>query len=230
MFKIKIIKDLRTGSGWIRTGEEMEARILPGGLSFEAGRPYQVISGTYSGQEIPQSYAVTIPKEKLYTEQQYEQLKNQLQFAQESAVSAVEERQLLQEEINAILADKKVILPRGVAEAIERCEREGMTKYGIVANLQIIQYLFRDYPREILDDLQTIKQFAAERAWTNVDILMLALVNGYTIEESPQERIKRGVQEIYEKWTTVPTTGDDKEDGEDLADLISAFVTAEMKL
>ncbi|MGG4452370.1 hypothetical protein [Brevibacillus porteri] len=229
MFKIRIIKDLRTGSGWVRAGEEMEARILPGGLPFEVGRPYQVIEGKYSGYEIPQAYAVTIPEEKLYTEQQYEQLKKQLDIAQESAVSVIEERQLLQEEINAILADKKVAIPLGIAEAIEHCERSGMSKYGIIANLNIIQYLFRDYPQEVLDSLKTIKQFADAKGWTNVDTLMLALVNGYTIEESPQERIKRGVQEIYVKWTTIQSSGDDQADGADLAERISNFVDNELK-
>ncbi|MGG4499129.1 hypothetical protein [Brevibacillus reuszeri] len=113
MFKIKIIKDLRTGSGWIRTGEEMEARVLPGGLPFEAGRPYQVISGTYSGQEIPQSYAVTIPKEKLFTEQQYTTISAEL-------LKTTAEKQLLQQEIDELVAGKKVALPREVSEAIEQ--------------------------------------------------------------------------------------------------------------
>lgn len=230
MFKIRIVKALNVRPFGISIGEELEARILPGGNPFDIGRPYQVIEGKYSGIEILQTHAITIPKEKLYTELQYEQLKKQLRFAQESALGAVEERQLLQKEINSIVEDKKVALPRGVAEAIERCERAGMTKYGIVANLQIIPYLFRDYPQEVLDDLKTIKQFASGKAWMNVDILMSALVNGYSIEETTQERIKRGVQAIYEEWTTIPTSGNDQADGVDLAERISTFVTSEMKL
>ncbi|MGG4499128.1 hypothetical protein [Brevibacillus reuszeri] len=62
------------------------------------------------------------------------------------------------------------------------------------------------------------------------DKLIQGLINGYTVVETPQERIKRGVQAIYEKWTSVPTSGNDQRDGEDLAEQITKFVSAEMKL
>ncbi|GIO09714.1 hypothetical protein J31TS6_57420 [Brevibacillus reuszeri] len=222
MFRIKIIKDLRTGSGWIRTGEEMEARVLPGGLPFEAGRPYQVISGTYSGQEIPQSYAVTIPKEKLFTEQQYTAISTEL-------LKTTTEKQLLQQEINDLVEEKKVSLPHHVAIAIQICRDAGMSRIDIVTTMEHVSQLFRDYDKPVLEALTVIRDFARKTIGGGQDLLE-ALVNGYTIKESPQERIKRGVQEIYEKWTTIPTSGDDREDGEDLADLISAFVTEELKL
>ncbi|WP_312118314.1 hypothetical protein [Brevibacillus reuszeri] len=217
MFKIKIIKDLRTGSGWIRTGEEMETRVLPGGLPFEAGRPYQVISGTYSGHEIPQSYAVTIPKEKLFTEQQYTAISTEL-------LKTTAEKQLLQQEIDELIASKKVALPREVTQAIERLRVVGFSNYGIISCSDQTSLLGRDYPPETIADLKSIKYFPF------ADKLIEGLVKGYTVEETPQERIKRGVQAIYEKWTTIPTSGNDQRDGEDLAEQITKFVSAEMKL
>lgn len=243
MFKIRLIKDVGSRKTVIRKGTELVVRVLPGNL-LDLNRPYQVIEGEHSGLEIPLDAAVRLPAEKLYTEAEYNklldegvkaagkytELKARFKAIKESFETMTEEKQLLQEEINQLVSGKKVALPSEVANAIERCEQQGMTRYGIVANLQNINQLFRDYPQDLLDDLRTIRQFAADKFWTNSDILMAALVNGYTIEETPQDRIKRGVQAIYEEWTTIPTSGNDQKDGADLAERITKFVTAEMKL
>ncbi|MEC2133445.1 hypothetical protein P9G84_31845 [Brevibacillus centrosporus] len=264
MFKIRLVKDIRTDKGWISAGEELEARILPGGNPFDIGRPYQVIEGKYSGIEILQTHAITIPKEKLYTEQQYKTLTNELQqVRQELKVSKgrnsllevrLEERrraavgwekswekqrkmnQQLQQELKTVAISEKVILPQDVANAIEKCRGVEMSDYGIITLSVNPKNLCRDYPSEVIDALYVIKQYTYTyssedfESDTGADKLLKALVHGYTVELSLQDRIKQGVQAIYEEWTTIPTSGNDQADGVDLAERISTFVTSEMKL
>lgn len=126
-----------------------------------------------------------------------------------------QEKQRLQEEVDEARAAKKVTLPREVAEAIERCESAGYTKYGIIADLQMIKMLGRDYQEQVLTDLETVKQFAASKAWSGVDTLMAALVNGYTVEEQTIE--KQLEQRIFEKlweWDCLPVVPDSKREDE----------------
>lgn len=176
MSRIRIVKNLRTNNGWIRAGEEMEARILPGGIMFEVGRPYQVIEGEFSGYEIPQTHAITIPKEKLYTEQQYNVLTTELQRLRE-------EKRLLQKEIDELITSGKVPLPRKVAEALNHYRNKCKFSYSAFASI-----FFRQIGRGDNDYTIVLKNFIAIGLG---DRLITALVNGYTIEETTQERIKR---------------------------------------
>jgi hypothetical protein len=255
MFKIRLIKDLRTMNGWIKAGEEMEARILPGGMTFEIGRPYQVISGTYSGYEIPQTHAVVIPKEKLFTEHQYNAISNELLRVREELRETKErnsylerkseaddqalyewdkswealwekfgeEKRLLQEEINGLVAVKKVALPKDVATAINKefgKASELVKRWGFYNIISLEEKWLNRNGR-------IIKQHFREEDYLQ---LAAAISHGCVVQESPQERIKRGVQEIYEKWTTIESSGSDQADGADLAEQITNFVSTEMKL
>ncbi|CAM5794744.1 hypothetical protein [Brevibacillus borstelensis] len=230
MFKIRLIKNLKTGSVHISKGTVMTARVRPGN-PFDLSRPYQVIEGPHSGLDVPIDCAVPLPVEKLYTEAEYNKLVNEQEalkkhFDELLGVykSVSEEKRLLQEEINQLVAGKKVPLPQGVAEAL-KCAQERFSEPSIM---------------KMIDLQKDGYGLSAVYCWvyaagTALEIqrktlIMRALVNGYTIDETPRERIKRGVQEIYDEWTTIPTTGDDQKDGDDLAERISRFVTQELQL
>ncbi|MBY0088428.1 hypothetical protein [Brevibacillus brevis] len=141
-----------------------------------------------------------------------------------SLTTGRDEKILLQEKLNQLIAGNKASLPPEVAQAIERLKAAGFSNYGIIACSDQTSVLGRDYSSEVIADLMSIKKFPL------TDLLIKGLVNGYTVVETPQERIKRGVQAIYEKWTTIPTSGDDQKDGEDLAERITKFVSSELKL
>lgn len=132
-----------------------------------------------------------------------------------------DEKRLLQEEINQLIDGNKVSLPRELAEAVEGLKAAGLNEFGIFNSI------FKPHTDRRLQLLDTYITADTPR---NFNKLITALVNGYTIEETPQERIKRGVQEIYEKWTTIQSSGDDQADGADLAERISNFVSNELKL
>lgn len=75
--------------------------------------------------------------------------------------------------------------------------------------------------REFLDiqkELLTLRDIVAE------------MVINKEFQKQVLERIEVDIQAIYEKWTSSPTLGDDKEDGADLAERITKFVTEELKL
>ncbi|MGG1443539.1 hypothetical protein ABE354_16120 [Brevibacillus laterosporus] len=132
------------------------------------------------------------------------------------------EKELLQDEINNLTRSKKIKLPREVAEAIERKfgkaskDQKQWGFFNIVVtkthslnhNGKIIRRYFR--PDKFLD-------------------LATALVEGYTIEETKEERIKRGIQAIYNQWTREPSINDE-EDGKDLGQRIYDLVKKELNL
>ncbi|UED70739.1 hypothetical protein [Brevibacillus sp. HD3.3A] len=263
MFKIRVVKSLYTKKGWVHDGEVLDARVLPGGALLEVGRPYQVIAGKFSGEEIPQTHAITIPKEKMYTEKQYTVLSNELQRVRDELKVSKErgayleqkiqdadhhikqwgeaweelwntfcvEKRLIREEIDRVGSGNKVVLPREVAEAIEEARREDNRYNGTYSNFSLLDSVnaaLRNKWRGI-SCIEVIAKWVSENMIRR-ELLIVALVNGYTIQETTQDRIKRGVQDIYENWTTIQSSGDDREDGTDLAERITKFVTEELKL
>ncbi|MCM3411486.1 hypothetical protein [Metabacillus litoralis] len=73
--KIKIIKDLTVNQGWIRTGVVLEARLFTT-VPIQFNAPYQVIAGKYSGHIIPREYCIELPKERTYSEKEWNELEN----------------------------------------------------------------------------------------------------------------------------------------------------------
>lgn len=133
--QIKMIKDLKVGHAWIRKGEELTVRTLPGN-PFDFSRPYQVIDGNHSGVEIPQEYCISLTEKKTYTEQEYHAMKDDyekklliMEDAQEcrerellkKLKQAHEEKQLLQEEINELIQSLPIELKvdRMIADWLE---------------------------------------------------------------------------------------------------------------
>jgi hypothetical protein len=220
LFKIKLIKNFHINSGWIAKGTVLVARKRPGSF-LGINSPYQVIEGPHAGEEIPVEYAVVLPAERMYSESEYNKLRDELIERREEVAALREEKRMLQEEINQLVAEKKVSLPREVAEAIEYFREPPL-----FSNFDIIELATRkEQPGDNRHTLALINY-----ARNNIDNFVMALVNGYTVEQTLQERIRQGVQKIYEQWTQIPSTGDDQADGADLAERITKFVAAELKL
>lgn len=73
--KIKIIKDLKSTSGWIRKGEIYKVRIYCD-LPFQFNAPYQIIDGAFLGEMIPRKNCIELPKERSYSEKEWNDLEN----------------------------------------------------------------------------------------------------------------------------------------------------------
>jgi hypothetical protein len=85
------------------------------------------------------------------------------------------------------MSNGKVVLPRKVAEAIEGLRNRGCD------NVMLMRIPFYDNLTGELSD--TIRQYAVD----NLESYMTALVNGYEIEKSPEEKVREYYEEIHEK-------------------------------
>lgn len=75
--KVKMIKDLPISRAKIiRTGRILSVRYLPDGKLISINPQYQVIDGEFSGRIIPKEYCIEIPKEKTYTEKEYNDMES----------------------------------------------------------------------------------------------------------------------------------------------------------
>jgi hypothetical protein len=250
VFKIKLIKNVRISSGWIAKGTVLVARRRPGSF-LGINSPYQVIEGPHAGEEIPMEYAVVLPAERMYSESEYNKLRDELierreevaaltkqneylvkiVESQDKAIDKWEkawekercEKRLLQEEINQLVAEKKVVLPPEVANALDKefgSANEEQKQWGF-------SNIVRLHPIHLSPEARKIKDYFHAAKYLN---LAQALIYGYTVEQTLEQRIRQGVQKIYEQWTQIPSTGDDQADGADLAERITKFVAAELKL
>lgn len=89
---------------------------------------------------------------------------------------------------NRMAEQAKVTLPKEVAEAIEEIRSEGFTDYAIVTTTDAFSPTPPCYPEQASEELAS---------WTrggNHDLLLSALVNGYEVEQSPEEELR----EYYE--------------------------------
>jgi membrane peptidoglycan carboxypeptidase len=222
VFKIKLIKNVRISSGWIAKGTVLVARKRPGSF-LGINSPYQVIEGPHAGEEIPVEYAVVLPAERMYSESEYNKLRDELIERREEVAALREEKRMLQEEINQLVAEKKVVLPPEVANAFDKefgSANEEQKQWGF-------SNIVRLHPIHLSPEARKIKDYFHAAKYLN---LAQALIYGYTVEQTLEQRIRQGVQKIYEQWTQIPSTGDDQADGADLAERITKFVAAELKL
>ena len=110
--------------------------------------------------------------------------------------------------------DHTVVLTKAQAEALERAKE-------VSSHATIVKdHIMAKWSSDVLLPLNDLDN----------DTLIRALYCGYNVEKSLAERIREGIQKIYEQWTTIPSLGDDRADGADLADRITKFVTEELKL
>ena len=84
----------------------------------------------------------------------------------------------------------KVVLPKDVAEAIENLRDFGLTDYGI-----IVESADTTRKGNEIDELRIIRKFTFESEGDGAQIILQALVNGYEVEQTPEDRLR----EYYEK-------------------------------
>ncbi|MEV2815954.1 hypothetical protein ABNF02_21610, partial [Paenibacillus larvae] len=74
--KIRMIKEYESGQTILCKGEIFVVRKFSMPLKYDA---YQIIAGDHSGMEIPGFYCIELPEEKIYSETEYNELKEQLE-------------------------------------------------------------------------------------------------------------------------------------------------------
>jgi Protein of unknown function (DUF1642) len=88
----------------------------------------------------------------------------------------------------------RVTLPREVAEAIETLKQQGYTEYGIVT-------LADDNADLCGGEEKLIHDYVNENFYENSVKLMSALVNGYEIEKSPEDKVRDYYEGLIETKT-----------------------------
>ena len=86
----------------------------------------------------------------------------------------------------------KEILPKEVAEAIEKLRADGMNNYAIMV---CAQHANCDESLLVIQDWA----FECEAYSGKTDNLMNALVNGYEVEKTPEEKVREYYESI-ERW------------------------------
>jgi predicted mannosyl-3-phosphoglycerate phosphatase (HAD superfamily) len=87
----------------------------------------------------------------------------------------------------------KVKLPREVAEAIEKIREKGGRNYAIIR--AAIKLSEASAEEKVISDW-VIKNFQ-----DNLDALIIALVNGYEIEKSPEDKVREYYEGLIETKT-----------------------------
>lgn len=123
---------------------------------------------------------------------------------------------------------KKVPLPREVAEAIGNLRDRDFSDYGIIIESHVISSTTK-WPPGTASRLETIRKFTYQNTGehavgeSGADILLKALVNGCTIEQTLAERLNEGVRQICSDWYGEAINTVD-EDMQILSDRISNYV------
>ncbi|RAP29094.1 hypothetical protein C2W64_04041 [Brevibacillus laterosporus] len=149
-------------------------------------------------------------------------LQSEINRLSDKVKTLTQEKELLQGEINNLTLSKKLKLPREVAEAIEQ-------EFGKASNDKKQWGFFNIVvcrPISLNHNARIIKSYFHPDKYID---LATALVAGYTIEETKEERIKRGIQAIYNQWTREPSINDE-EDGKDLGQRVYTLVKRELNL
>ncbi|MNW41739.1 hypothetical protein D3C74_188880 [compost metagenome] len=102
----------------------------------------------------------------------------------------------MQNELNA--SREMVELPRDVAEAIEFLRQRKFSDFGIIALSDQIPMLDRVYSAKIIEHLKNIHSYPLMHK------IVRALVNGYTIEQTPEERLQAKVEGMISSWYKSP--------------------------
>jgi hypothetical protein len=76
----------------------------------------------------------------------------------------------------------RVTLPREVAEAIEKLRENGVRNFAIIHSALKLS--------EASTEEKVISDWVAENYQDNLDALIIALVNGYEIEKSPEDKVR----------------------------------------
>jgi hypothetical protein len=205
--EIKIIKDFQVRNQQMLVGDIYKARYLPGGPIRIINSPIQVIEGKFSGELVPQEHCILLPKEKAYSEKEWNDMEN-----------------YYLKELDEAREEKKIPVPQEVAEAIEKARNQN-AKFSILSNFNLLDAVNRAlrcnwHGGNCISVIATwISGDMAKR-----DILLKALVNGYTIEETKEERINKGLKELVETWLDEDSLGSNSKDADQLSTRIKGFV------
>lgn len=134
----------------------------------------------------------------LYTEAEYNEIREQRDKAIDDLAKHAkeladlrQERQMLLETIERAAGEQELVeLPRDVAEAIEWFREQKLTNEEI--------YEFSLDPQDGL--YADILHSWSDNGPGDGTMLMSALVNGYTIEQTPAERFQSDVQNLLKDW------------------------------
>ena len=91
---------------------------------------------------------------------------------------------------------EKINLPKEVAEAIEDFRRTQSLNRYILSKAYI-----NDMDDNANERVKVVHKFCSENS--NFEMFLQALVNGYEIEQTPEEKLR----ELYKKWTEQHETG-----------------------
>ncbi|MGW8823405.1 hypothetical protein ACWGNU_14890 [Paenibacillus lautus] len=108
------------------------------------------------------------------------------------------DKAMLLQQIERSLYEQKVELPVDVAISLGYCREAGMSNMHIIASLDVIPQLFRDYCSSVLNSLTVIRDYSKKLG--SDDRLLEALVNGYTIEQTPAEKLTAKVEGLLKEW------------------------------
>lgn len=143
----------------------------------------------------------------LYTEAEYNEVVQQKNKAiddlakhAQTIVDMQKEKLRLQNEVDQAMRYKAEV-PLNVANAIKSFRTDGRD------NDYILKYLTRDHsngPGRPSNRLVTLRNYSNE----NGGNLIQALVNGYTVEQSPEERLQEKIEELIQEWYCTPSVED----------------------
>jgi hypothetical protein len=83
---------------------------------------------------------------------------------------------------------EKVKLTKEVAEAIETLENAEITTFGIICSLA---YEIWGHSEHASEAHKVLRKFSFGNSGGNTDVLLKALVNGYEIEMTPEEKVQQ---------------------------------------
>ncbi|MED0672306.1 hypothetical protein P4S95_19210 [Aneurinibacillus aneurinilyticus] len=81
---------------------------------------------------------------------------------------------------------EKVKLPKEVAEAIETLENAEITTFGIICSLA---YEIWGHSEHASEAHKVLRKFSFGNSGGNTDVLLKALVNGYELDLTPEEKV-----------------------------------------
>ena len=195
--KIKIIKPMIVPGGMLSEGRILEAREYP---SLGLFPKYQVVEeGPFIGQSIPYDNCFVLPEERTYTEAEYVAVHQELLRRREQVKELEGEREKLLQQIERSVDEQKpVVLPREVAEAINICKNAGLMGFEIITSIDRVSSLFRGYSKPVLNSLVCIRDYA----WKNQARILMALVNGYVVEDQTSP-LALELAGMIREWVTV---------------------------
>jgi len=218
--KIKIVRDFKPNplSGWIKKGEEYEARRLTLSM-FDLETPYQIIEGEHSGIDVPFKFAVVLPLEQTYSEAEYNAINQELlqrreevrELTQRNDLQKVANRELLEQIRRMEEGRKPVVLSQEVAAALDEVIPKNF------GDKEYVAWIIAHHGEDGGDKFMKLLQDEANRG--SFFKLIDAIRYGYTVKEPPKP-LEDELTDIVDYWLAEPNSGDSEEECRRLVDRI----------